>query len=121
MPANVRGHYVPKIRLENEQPKRVSRSAMVRTKTHKLVRRPQGQSELCDFKEDPQERTNLYGEASVATIQSTLHERLLDHYVNTTGIAPMDKDPRDCPPFYPTPTNLAVGNWHNDILDIPPG
>lgn len=121
MPANVHGPYVPKIRLENEQPKTVSRSAMVRTKTHKLIRRPQGQSEFYDLKEDPQERRNLYGEASVAAIQSTLHEQLLDHYVNTTGIAPMDKDPRDCPPFYPTRTSLAAGKWHNDILDSPPG
>jgi hypothetical protein len=45
--------------------------------------------------------------------------QLLDHYVNTTGIAPMDKDSRECPPFYPTRDDLLVGNWQQDVLDQP--
>jgi arylsulfatase A-like enzyme len=119
--ANVRGPYVGKIRLENEQPKTVSRSSMIRSRTHKLIRRPQGQSELYDMRDDPQERRNLYGESSLANAQHALQEQLLDHYLNTTGIAPMDKDPRDCPPFYPTRTDLAVSGWQESILDSAQG
>ena len=49
-------------------------------------------------------RRNLYGEASVAAVQAALQTRLLNWYVNTSGIAPMDKDGRDPPPYYPTPS-----------------
>jgi arylsulfatase A-like enzyme len=113
----VRGFYTGKIRLENEQPKSVSRSAMVRTRTHKLIRRPQGQSELYDLRKDPMETRNLYGESSIGSLQQTLQTQLLDHYVNTTGIAPMDKDSRACPPFYPTRTDLVTKDWQQNILD----
>jgi arylsulfatase A-like enzyme len=116
---NVRGPYVAKIKLQNEQPETVSRCSMVRTKTHKLIRRPQGQSELYDLGADPQELRNLCAESSVAAIQQELQLQLLDHYVNTTGIAPMDKDSRECPPFYPTRDDLSVGNWQQEILDQP--
>jgi choline-sulfatase len=114
---NVRGPYLAKIELQNRQPNTVSRGAMVRTRTHKLIRRPQGESELYDVKADPQERRNLYGEVSATEIQQTLQTKLLDHYLNTTGIAPMDKDPRNCPLFYPTRADLSVGTWQRDLLD----
>jgi hypothetical protein len=90
---------------------------MVRTRTHKLIRRPQGQSELYDLRKDPMETRNLYGESSIGSLQQTLQTQLLDHYVNTTGIAPMDKDSRACPPFYPTRTDLVTKDWHQNILD----
>lgn len=35
-----------------------------------------------------------------------MQNRLLSWYVNTTGVPPADKDPRDLPPFYPTPDSL---------------
>ena len=111
------GPYAGKIRLQNEQPVMVSRSSMVRTATHKLIARPQGQSELYDVANDPQERLNLHGDSSVASVQAALTERLLHHYVNTTGIAPMDKDPRDLPPFYPTPPTITPAQWQGNILD----
>ncbi len=111
------GPYTGKIRLQNERPQTVSRSSMIRTRTHKLIVRPQGQGELYSYKEDPQEKNNLYGEPDVAATQLELQARLLDHYVNTTGIAPYDKDPRDCPPFYPTRTDLTPPNWQGAILD----
>lgn len=115
--AGVRGAYIGKIRLQNERPETVSRSSMVRTRTHKLIRRPQGQSELYNSKEDPQERRNLYDEPIHAAIQHELQGKLLDHFVNTTGIAPMDKDSRSSPPYYPTRAELAEGDWQRIILD----
>lgn len=111
------GPYTGKIRLQNERPETVSRSAMIRTRTHKLIVRPQGEGELYQYSDDPQERRNLYGDGSAAAIQAELQSKLLDHFVNTTGIAPFDKDSRDCPPFYPTRINMTPPNWQEMILD----
>ena len=108
----VRGSYLGKIRLENERPQTVSRCAIIRTRTHKLVRRPQDQSELYELHNDPQEQANLFGDSSFRAVQQGLETQLLDHFVNTTGIAPMDKDSRLCSPFYPTRTDLPPSGWH---------
>lgn len=48
-------------------------------------------------------RANLFGDSSVASVQAALQTRLVHWYINTSGIAPMDKDSRDPPPDYPTP------------------
>ncbi len=111
------GPYVGKVKLENERPFTVSRSAMIRTRTHKLIVRPQGQGEVYSYQEDPQELNNLYGERRVAEIQVELQTKLLDHFINTSGVAPFDKDSRDCPPFCPTRTDLTPQNWQETILD----
>ncbi len=111
------GPYAGKIELQNEQPVMVSRSAMIRTQTHKLIRRPQGQSELYHVADDPGETRNLYGESASMAVEAELKTRLLDHFVNTTGIAPNDKDPRDCPPFYPTQPKPNAAATAITILD----
>lgn len=98
----VTGLYTPKLKLQNEHPETITRTASVRTRTHKLISRPNGQSELYDCVADPQLLHNLYGQASVAAQQGELQQRLLNWYINTTGVAPMDKDSRSQPPFYPT-------------------
>ncbi len=116
-PGSGGGPYVDKVLLQNERPQTVSRSTMIRTRTHKLIVRPQGQSELYSYDTDPQERNNLYGDSSAAGVQAELQQKLLEHYVNTTGIAPFDKDSRNCPPFYPTRTDLTPPNWQESILD----
>jgi arylsulfatase A-like enzyme len=94
--------YYPKVNLECTQPQTVSRAAMIRTHDYKLVSRPQGQSELYIYKDDPQELHNRFGDRDVMEIQSELQQQLLHWYVNTTGIAPFDKDQRGFPPYYPT-------------------
>jgi choline-sulfatase len=116
-PSTVGGMYTAKIRLEGEQPLTVTRASMVRTRTHKLIVRPQGQSELYSYKEDPQEKNNLFGDRGAEAIQVKLQSKLLDHYINTTGIAPMDKDSRLCPPFYPMRSEPVPDNWQDKILD----
>ncbi len=98
----VSGIYTPKLRLQNERPQTISRAASVRTRTHKLISRPNGRSELYDCGRDPQQVHNLYGQASVSAQQGALQQRLLNWYINTTGIAPEDKDSRSQPAFYPT-------------------
>jgi arylsulfatase A-like enzyme len=108
--------YYPKERLEVDQPEMVTRAAMVRTHTHKLVLRPSGQSELYAYEEDPNELHNLYGDAAVAGVQHELERRLAAWYVNTTGVAPFDKDQRSAPPFYPT-HRFQKEDWHRKILD----
>ncbi len=108
--------YAPKARLQNEHPEMISRAAMVRTSTHKLILRPSGQSELYGYERDPQELHNLYGESSSLGVQHELEKRLAEWYLNTSGIAPFDKDPRNAPPFIPTP-NFRTKNWHRTILD----
>jgi arylsulfatase A-like enzyme len=113
----VSGMYEGKLRLQNEEPLSISRSAMVRTQTHKLIARPQGQSELYSYADDPQERNNLFGDSSVAAVQVELQSKLLDHYINTTGIAPFDKDSRNPPPFYANRPYHIPKDWQRTILD----
>lgn len=76
---------------------------MVRTRDCKLISRPQGQSELYVYKDDPQEVHNRFGESSIAGVQAEMQEKLLNWYINTTGIAPRDKDQRGFPTFNDTP------------------
>jgi choline-sulfatase len=95
--------YYHKTQLQLDRPGTVSRAAMVRTAKYKLIVRPSEQNEFYDYGQDPTESHNLYGDRSVAAGQSELERRLLNWYINTTGIAPMEKDPRELPPFYPTP------------------
>ncbi len=108
--------YYPKIHLQLTQPLMISRSAMVRTREHKLILRPQGQSELYSYRDDPREMHNLYGQPGAAAVQHALLERLAVWYLQTTGIAPMDKDPRAGQPFEPSPRFRDEG-WHKEILD----
>ncbi|HEV2498115.1 MAG TPA: sulfatase-like hydrolase/transferase [Terriglobia bacterium] len=95
--------YYAKTHLQLTQPDMISRSAMVRTRSHKLILRPSGQSELYAYGQDPDELHNLYGDASVAGVQHELERRLAEWYIKTAGIAPFDKDQRNAPAYYPTP------------------
>jgi choline-sulfatase len=93
--------YGRKAALQNDRPETISRAAMIRTQTAKLILRPQSQSELYDLSADPRELRNLWGEAGAAGLQQSLQLRLLEWFVNTTGVAPPDRDQRGSPQFYP--------------------
>lgn len=108
--------YAPKLKLMVEHPELFSRCSMVRTREAKLIVRPHGQSELYNYKSDPQERENIYGERSAAGLQEQLQQRLLHWYINTTGVAPFDKDQRNCPPFY-AGRHAPDGGWQQALLD----
>ena len=110
--------YFPKENLQVTHPETITRATMVRTHNHKLVSRPQGQSELYIYKDDPQELHNRFGDRDVADIQCELQQQLLHWYVNTTGIAPFDKDQRGFPPFSPTPElPLPIAAAVREIVD----
>jgi choline-sulfatase len=111
------GPYPGKNILQMERPQAVSRSAMVRTREHKLVMRPQGQCELYSYSSDPLEENNLFGESSVADLQDALERKLLYWYMNTTGIAPCDKDQRALPPSEIT-RSFPNNHWQ-EIIDSP--
>jgi choline-sulfatase len=106
-------NYHPRTKLEIEHPETLTRTAMVRTRRHKFVLRPAGQCELYDFTEDARELHNLYGDQSTRSLEEDLRARLLNWYVNTTGVAPNDKDQRSAPPYIPTP-NFRNPNWQRD-------
>lgn len=89
--------YVPKGRLQQTQPAALSRAVMIRTQTHKLIHRPDGDSELYDLAADPRELRNRYGDAACAGIQQSLERRLLDWLVQTSDVTPFREDPRGFP------------------------
>jgi choline-sulfatase len=95
--------YYDRLHLQISEPETVSRVAAVRTSHYTFVSRPKGISELYLRKDDPQERNNRIGEISLATLQQAAERRLLHWYVNTSGIAPMDRDPRGFPEIVPMP------------------
>jgi len=96
------GLYGPKTSLENDRPETVQRAASVKTREYNLVVRPQGQSELYDRRADPAETRNLIDSRSHATVRDALQTRLLNWYVETTGVPDTKRDPRDLPPFKPS-------------------
>lgn len=92
---NPKGIYFPKGKQQQEEPQTVSRSTMVRSLTHKLIRRPGTTHELYDLVHDPLEERNVYGEAEYTDIQKELELRMLDWYIHTADIVPDRPDPRD--------------------------
>ena len=106
---NPRGIYYPKGRQQQEHPESVSRSTMIRTRTHKLIRRPNGQSELYDLAQDPLELHNLCDHPEYAAVQRDLELRLLDWAIHTADVVPHDPDPRGLPP-YPPETRVAAAD-----------
>jgi len=67
---------------------------MIRTATHKLVRRPLERSELYDLRNDPSESRNVYDQPAYAAIQRELERRLLDWYIHGADVTPFDENPR---------------------------
>ncbi len=92
--ADPRHIYYPKGRQQQDRPESVCRATMIRTMTHKLVRRPGDVHELYDLAEDPAELVNLYGRPEYAEVQRALELRMLDWYVRTSDVTPADADPR---------------------------
>lgn len=86
-----------KSRMQQERPDTVCRCVMIRTMTHKLIRRPFGVDELYDLVEDPLELRNVYGSERYSDVQHRLEQELLDWYVTTSDIVPLQEYPRDLP------------------------
>ncbi|MDR6710322.1 MULTISPECIES: sulfatase-like hydrolase/transferase [unclassified Novosphingobium] len=95
------GLYRMKSQLAAQEPVLVSRAASVRTQRHTYIHRPQGQSEFYDRIADPGETRNLIGTKAVAKDQAALQQRLLNWYVNTSGVPQDTRNSRDVPNFIP--------------------
>ncbi|MBN2713261.1 MAG: sulfatase-like hydrolase/transferase [Planctomycetes bacterium] len=95
--ADSKNIYYPKGLQQQQVPESVRRSTMIRTRSHKLIRRPGGEHELYDMVKDPQELENIFGRPEVEDIQRELTLRMLDWYIETADAVPFDIDPRDHP------------------------
>ena len=91
---NMNNIYYPKHIQQKVQPKSVCRSVMVRTGTHKFVRRSNGEHELYDLQCDPKELYNIYDKEDYMSTKRDLETNLLDWYLNTSDVVPFEEDPR---------------------------
>ena len=89
--------YYQKGLQQQEEPDTIARCAMIRTSEHKLVRRSSGQHELYDLQSDPGELENVYRHARYADIRADLEARMLDWYLRTSDVVPLDEDSRELP------------------------
>jgi arylsulfatase A-like enzyme len=93
----IAGLYGPKTRLQNERPETVTRCAAVRTRRYKYIARPNDQSELYDCAQDPMQMNNLFDDSSLRAVQAELQTRLVNWYIDTSGVPPLERDPRGAP------------------------
>lgn len=87
--------YYPKALQQQEYPESVCRTVMIRTLTHKLVRRSSGDCELYDLAADPQELQNLYDVPAYEDIRRQLEQRLLNWYLVTSDAVPFEESGRE--------------------------
>ncbi|MBI4977693.1 MAG: sulfatase-like hydrolase/transferase [Spirochaetes bacterium] len=91
--------YYPKALQQQEHPESVCRATMIRTMEYKLIRRPNGISELYDLTNDPQELNNRHDDPAYESARSALEKRMLDWYIHTADVVPHNDDPRGFPPM----------------------
>lgn len=87
--------YYPKALQQQKHPESVCRTTMIRTLTHKLIKRTSGENELYDLVKDPKELKNLYDDITYMKIRSELEVRMLDWYIKTSDVVPMNDDLRN--------------------------
>jgi arylsulfatase A-like enzyme len=86
--------YYPKVLQQQEHPESVCRTTMIRTLSHKLIKRTSQENELYDLINDPKELKNLYENPSYLEVRLELESRMLDWYIRTSDVVPMNDDPR---------------------------
>ncbi|GMQ61628.1 sulfatase-like hydrolase/transferase [Vallitalea maricola] len=86
--------YYPKRTQQQEHPESVCRTTMIRSLDYKLVRRTNGCNELYDLNKDPKELNNCYNVESYSHIRNQLEMKMLDWYMHTSDVVPMDDDNR---------------------------
>ena len=91
--------YHPQALCSRDHPEIAACATMIRTSTHKLIRRPSLDSELYDLKNDPHELRNLYSDPQHATIRMQLEERLINWLIQTGNVTPRRVHPRGAPPM----------------------
>jgi choline-sulfatase len=78
------GQYYEKMKLQQEDPTTVARTAMVRTQEWKLVIRTAGKDELYHLSEDPQELINRIDDHALIPLVQQLKDQLLTWYLRTS-------------------------------------
>jgi arylsulfatase A-like enzyme len=86
--------YYPKATQQREYPQSVCRTVMIRNLTHKLVMRTSGENELYDLVKDPRECCNVYKDHHYSRVRSDLEAQLLQWYIHTADVVPLDEDYR---------------------------
>lgn len=92
-----RNIYYPKGLQQQERPESVCRSTMLRTATHKLIRRTDGLDELYDLQADPLELDNRYDDPELAHVRAALERRMLNWLIHTSDVV-LYEHPRGLPP-----------------------
>ena len=112
----IAGLYGPKTRLQNERPDTITRCAAIRTARYKHIARPNDQSELYDCQQDPQQTDNRFDDPALRDIQRALQMRLMNWYIDTSGIPPLRRDPRGAPVLDQSP-HPRPGPPLDELLD----
>jgi arylsulfatase A-like enzyme len=86
--------YRRKGELQHDRPELVGKAIAVRSPTHTYVYRQCEDDELYDRVADPDETTNLFGDAALAPAAEELRQAVLDWSVATSDVIPWDADPR---------------------------
>ena len=94
-PPNPDGMYWARQSLQNEDIRNMGKAVMLRTKTHKLVKRLYDEDELYDLEKDPGERVNCIADPACADVLMRLERRMLQFYLETSDVVPSDRDRRE--------------------------
>jgi arylsulfatase A-like enzyme len=86
--------YQRKGELQHDRPELVGKAIAVRSPTHTYVYRQCEDDEVYDRVADPDETTNLFGDAALGPVVGELRQALLDWTVSTSDVIPWDTDPR---------------------------
>jgi len=98
------GLYAPKTDLQNDRPETIARSASIKTQRYTYIARPDGQSEFYDRQTDPMETKNLVSSRQHERVRNEMGTRLLNWYIDTSGVPEEYRDARDMPPFVRNPS-----------------
>ena len=89
-----KGLYWPRVGLQASEEGEHTKAVMVRTHTHKYVRRLYEKDELYDLQSDPMELNNQIDNPNFNGVLSTLKERLLTFYLETGDVVRHQTDRR---------------------------
>ncbi len=82
--------YYPKMIQQQEKPGSVCRGVMMRNSRYKLNVRTNGENELYDMQEDPDELVNLYSQPQYAQTINELQSRMLTWLIHTSDVVPWE-------------------------------
>jgi len=88
------GLYWPRVSLQQQEGPEHTKAVMCRTKDFKYVKRLYERDELYDLRADPEELHNLIDDPDLRDTLLMLKERLLDFYMETADVVPLQVDRR---------------------------